>query len=107
MNDSSKPVGVRLHRADGSVLNCELADEGVDADGMHNWRIANIVYREGDSITVEMLPPMTGIGFSAPRGPRGPMTGMDIEWDEPSGRHRQESIEVEYEKMWQQRPDDR
>jgi hypothetical protein len=101
-----KPVGVRLHRADGTVLNVELADEGVDEAGMHNWRIANAVYRPGDSITVAELPPMTGIGFTAPRGPHGPLTGMDIEWDEPSGEHRQASIEVEYEKMWR-RPDDR
>jgi hypothetical protein len=102
-----KPVGVRLHRADGTVLNCELADEGVDDEGMHNWRIANAVYRPGDSITVEELPPMTGVGFTAPRLLHGgALKGLDIEWDEPSGEHRQASVEVQYEKMWQ-RPDDR
>jgi hypothetical protein len=75
-----KPTGVRLHRADGTVLNCELADKGVDDKGMHNWEIANAVYRPGDNITIEMLPPRTGIGFKAIPG----MTGMEMEWsDEP------------------------
>ena len=60
-----KPVGVRLHRADGSVLDCELVDEGVDDEGMHNWAIANAVYRPGDSVTVEELPGHTSIGFVA------------------------------------------
>ena len=103
-----KPTGVRLHRADGTVINCELVDEGVDDSGMHNWRIANVIYRSGDHITVDELPPCTGIGFSAPRGPHGPMTTMDIEWSEPDGSRRAESVNIDYdsyEKMWQPRDD--
>jgi hypothetical protein len=60
---SGGPVGVQLHRADGTVLNCELADEGVTAEGLHHWVIANAVYRLGDKITCEVLPGRTSIGF--------------------------------------------
>lgn len=60
-----KPVGVRLHRADGTVLNCELIDQGVDEHGMHNWAIANAQYLPGDNVTIEELPGRTSIGFVA------------------------------------------
>jgi hypothetical protein len=77
-----KPTGVRLHRKDGTVLNCELVCEGVDGEGMEQWRIANAVYQHGDYITVEELPGMTSLGFRAGQSIRG--KELDIEWqDEP------------------------
>jgi hypothetical protein len=66
--EQTKPVGVRLHRADGTVLDVELVDEGVDDEGMRNWVIANAVYRPGDHITIAVLPAMTGITFQARPG---------------------------------------
>jgi hypothetical protein len=76
-----KPTGVRLHRADGTVLNCELVHKGVDGEGMDQWLIANAQYRDGDQITV-VLPGMTGIGFRA--ADVQPGSELNIEWsDEP------------------------
>lgn len=76
-----KPVGVQIHRADGTVLNCELVNEGIDDEGMDCWVIANAVYQHGDHVTVEQLPAMTGIGFRA-RGIRDKT--LEVEWeDEP------------------------
>jgi len=62
---SESPTGVRIRRADGSVLECELVDDGVDENGIHNWMIANAVYQVGDEVTCEMLPGQSSIGFMA------------------------------------------
>lgn len=51
------PVGVRLQRKDGTVLNCELTYLGQDSGGMAIWIVAGIVAREGDSLYAEMMPP--------------------------------------------------
>jgi len=58
-----KPTGVKLRRADGTVLDVELVHEGVDGEGMDCWAIANAVYRPGDQITIVALPARTSIGF--------------------------------------------
>jgi hypothetical protein len=63
-----KPTGVRLHRADGSVINCELVHLGYDEEGMDNWEIAGVDYRPGDHLTIEVMPAKTGISFRAPLG---------------------------------------
>lgn len=71
------PEGVQIHRADGTVLDAELFDEGVDREGMHNWRIANAVYQIGDQVTCRLLPGRTSIGFTAhvPRGTQFEISG--------------------------------
>jgi hypothetical protein len=60
-----KPTGVRVHRADGTVLNAELVHNGPDHEGLDNWLIANIDYRPGDNVSIEELPPRTSISFRA------------------------------------------
>lgn len=85
-----KPVGVRLHRADGTVLNCELADDGVDADGMRQWVIANAVYQPGDQITIEEMPPRTGITFRA----RPDISGAEIAWTDEGGQRRRQQLHM-------------
>jgi len=60
-----KPEGVRIVCADGSELECELVHEGVDANGIDQWLIANAVLRidQGDTVRIRMFPGRTGIGF--------------------------------------------
>jgi hypothetical protein len=60
-----KPKNVRLHRADGTVLNCELFHQGVDDEGMDCWVIANADYRPGDNVTMDELPGRTSVSFRA------------------------------------------
>lgn len=80
------PVGVRLHRADGTILNCELVDE----NGMRQWVIANAEYRPGDRITAEMIPGRTGITFAAPQG----VSGADISWTDHHKRTHKTHVKV-------------
>lgn len=57
-----RPQGVRVIRADGSVIPCELAWVGIDEDGMAEWEISTTVnFRQGDSLKVATLPPRTSI----------------------------------------------
>jgi hypothetical protein len=60
-----KPEGVRLHRADGTVLDVELFHQGVDDEGLDVWVVANARHRPGDRLTVETLPGRTAIEFTA------------------------------------------
>jgi len=60
----AKPENVQIHRPDGTVLNCELAHEGVDDEGMDHWVIANAVFHPADHVTIGVLPPKTSLGFA-------------------------------------------
>ena len=59
------PVNVRAHMKDGSVLSVECVYVGLDAGGLHVWRITRSLPRDEVShISVEVLPPMTLIRWT-------------------------------------------
>lgn len=60
-----KPTNVQLHRADGTVVDCELVHQGLDENGFDQWLIAGVTYRPGDRLTMDVLPARTGITFAA------------------------------------------
>jgi len=60
-----KPTDVKLHRANGTVINCELVHDGPNEDGVDEWSIVGVVYRPGDHISVGILPARTGITIAA------------------------------------------
>jgi len=62
----AKPTDVRIERADGTVLHCELVHEGVDDEGVDHWLIANAQWRPSDQIKIGVLPARTSIGFTCP-----------------------------------------
>jgi hypothetical protein len=60
---------VRIERADGTVVPCELEHVGLDDDGFDCWRIATAVEfhpDQGDQIKVDVFPARTGLGFKMP-----------------------------------------
>jgi hypothetical protein len=57
-----RPTNVRVVKSDGTVIPCELAYQGINDQGCHEWSIATEVnLREGDKLLVEMLPGHTSI----------------------------------------------
>lgn len=61
----AKPEGVKVVRTDGTELDCELINVGVDADGLDAWRITGVELRDGDKIQCAVLPARTSIVVSA------------------------------------------
>lgn len=62
-----RPVGVAIvNRATGVELPCELAYEGVDAQGQHVWRAASDFDPNTEKVTIKLLPARTTIVFGAP-----------------------------------------
>ena len=60
----AKPEGVRIERADGTVLPVELVHVGVDERGTDQWEIAGVVYQQGDRVHMDVFPAHTGIRFA-------------------------------------------
>lgn len=89
------PEGVKLHRADGTVLDVELFDAGVDDEGMHVWEVANAVYQLGDNLTVDVMPGRTSITFRASVPPEVRPTGFDIEWQDANKRPRKQFFKLQ------------
>lgn len=42
----SRPDNVRVIRADGTVIACELAHGGVDSDGLEIWNVATELHAD-------------------------------------------------------------
>ncbi|HEY7009044.1 MAG TPA: hypothetical protein VH395_08900 [Jatrophihabitantaceae bacterium] len=66
MTDPIAPTGGELQLADGRVLPLELVYEGVDGDGIHQWRATAVVGLDvlgGATIRFDVLPAHTGIRF--------------------------------------------
>jgi hypothetical protein len=62
----ARPENVRIVRADGTVLPCDLVHLGVDERGVDQWEIANATFRAGlDSVQMDTLPAKTAIRFAA------------------------------------------
>jgi hypothetical protein len=59
----TRPEGVELHHADGTVTLCELAYVGV-RDGSHIWSVLAVA-RAGDQLHIAVLPGHTGLTFNA------------------------------------------
>ena len=61
-----KPENVRVQRANGDEIACELIHEGTDDNGMDCWRIAGVEFHPeyGDCIKVGVFPPSTSISVS-------------------------------------------
>jgi hypothetical protein len=67
-----RPLGVKVVRADGSVLPCELAYVGNDTEHeAYVWEIAGAVLFPGDHVEVDVMPPHTGIQWRGSRAGRG------------------------------------
>lgn len=64
----SKPTNVRITRADGTTLPCELVHLGPDTDGIDIWQIANAEYHpeHGDTLSADTLPGRTGLCCATP-----------------------------------------
>src|SRR4051812_42961448 len=61
-----RPRNVRVLRADGDVVNCELVFLGTEGEGdaMHyHWLIAGMVLGPDDQVCAD-LPPHTGLSFA-------------------------------------------
>jgi hypothetical protein len=58
-----RPEGVRVLRANGEVLDCELVYVGRD-NGNHCWAVGGAVLRDGDRLLVDTMPPHTGIEYA-------------------------------------------
>ena len=60
----AKPKGVKVHRADGQILQAELVHDGIAEDGCDHWVIASpqVDLDAGDQITCEELPARTSLG---------------------------------------------
>lgn len=60
---SDRPQGVRLVRANGSVMPIELSDGGI-VDDVHVWRVAeSTVLHPGDTVQIDLLPPHCRVEF--------------------------------------------
>jgi hypothetical protein len=60
----SRPTDVVIVHPDGSKILCELAPLGLDDEGIDMWEIATTLHN-GDTITVGVFPPATGLAFPA------------------------------------------
>lgn len=61
----AKPEGVRVVRADGTELDCELVHVGPDERGMDVWEVAGVTIYPGDKIQCDVLPARTTISATA------------------------------------------
>ena len=61
----AEPEGVRIVRADGTELPCELIHDGYDAEeDMDNWTATGATFRPGvDQLKVDVFPARTGLSF--------------------------------------------
>jgi hypothetical protein len=64
-DDVPMPQNVRVRRADGSTLPLELAYQGRNRQGYHEW-VAVLTFRAlpGDQLVADVLPPCTSITVS-------------------------------------------
>lgn len=56
------PEGVRIERADGTVLPVELVYDGL-IGGLHQWAVTGVVVNDGDAVCADVLPPQTSIAL--------------------------------------------
>lgn len=62
----AKPEGVRITRANGDVVNCELAHLGLNDEGMDTWAVCGVQFQPGkDKLSIGLLPQKTAIEFMA------------------------------------------
>lgn len=61
----AKPEGVKIVRTDGTELDCELVNRGVDAEGLDVWEVTGVTVRHGDRLQVAVMPPRTSIVMDA------------------------------------------
>jgi hypothetical protein len=85
-----EPEGVRITRANGEVVECELVYEGRDDDKIDVWTIT-IMMQQGDKLSVDVWPAKCGIQGKAAEPPPG--TKFDLTWREggPDGPERTQS----------------
>lgn len=60
------PRGVKILHADGSVTECAVVCDPEDQDGLAQWIAVppeGTVFRPGDKMTVDVLPPRTGLSL--------------------------------------------
>ena len=55
----ARPEGVVIHHPDGSATPCELADAGIDDNGLHVWEVATPIRLGVDRVSVGRLPAHT------------------------------------------------
>ena len=51
----ARPEGVVIHHPDGSATPCELADAGLDDNGLHVWEVATPIRLGVDRVSVGRL----------------------------------------------------
>jgi hypothetical protein len=61
--EAPRPEGVKVLRADGTVLPCELVYRGREEDGQHLWEVAGMVLQPGDELYADVMPGHTGISI--------------------------------------------
>jgi hypothetical protein len=61
--DAPRPEGVKVLRADGTVMPCELVYRGREDDGQHLWEVAGMVLQPGDQLYADVMPGHTGISI--------------------------------------------
>lgn len=73
----AKPEGVRIVRADGTELNCELIHLGPDKDGLDCWGVAGAHFfpDRGDKLRVAVFPARTALEIL------GEVENEDMEWN--------------------------
>jgi hypothetical protein len=60
----ARPENIRIQRSDGTVIPCELADLGVDEEGIHMWDVLTPVdIGAGDRVLVGKWPASTGLSL--------------------------------------------
>lgn len=61
----ARPEGVKVVRVDGTELDCELVNVGLDEKGMDVWEVTGVTFNEGDRLKVAVLPAKTTISVAA------------------------------------------
>lgn len=59
--DARPPEGVRVRRADGTEIACELVYRGRNGESIHIWEVAGMVLGPNDRVLVDAMPGYTGI----------------------------------------------
>lgn len=54
--DAPRPEGVRVRRADGTELPCELVYRGRNEQGFHLWEVAGMLLGPGDHLYADVMP---------------------------------------------------
>ena len=64
----AKPIGVKVHRRNGEVLDAELIHLGIAQNGLDEWVIASpqVDLTKGDHVSVEELPGLTTVTIPTP-----------------------------------------